>query len=139
MAYIFSFTSVYGFLFFLMIRRPPRSTLFPYTTLFRSRSSISAGACSGTGAVARAAGSCAYTGARTDRPRDYRHSRNGNAKDLVLGGGGAEARGRAGVPGSEPRGQVVRGMVCVGEEVRRPGRRVPRGGAGSLQSACGRT
>src|SRR3712207_7083085 len=25
------------FCFFLMIRRPPRSTLFPYTTLFRSR------------------------------------------------------------------------------------------------------
>src|SRR5207302_10555245 len=24
-------------LFFLMLRRPPRSTLFPYTTLFRSR------------------------------------------------------------------------------------------------------
>src|SRR5438309_8982806 len=24
-------------IFFLMIRRPPRSTLFPYTTLFRSR------------------------------------------------------------------------------------------------------
>src|SRR5438128_11681866 len=28
--------SFYVFLFFLMIRRPPRSTLFPYTTLFRS-------------------------------------------------------------------------------------------------------
>src|SRR2546422_10618039 len=27
--------SIIGF-FFLMIRRPPRSTLFPYTTLFRS-------------------------------------------------------------------------------------------------------
>src|SRR4029077_21295428 len=26
------------YVFFLMIRRPPRSTLFPYTTLFRSRS-----------------------------------------------------------------------------------------------------
>src|SRR5882762_11861057 len=26
------------YFFFLMIRRPPRSTLFPYTTLFRSRS-----------------------------------------------------------------------------------------------------
>src|SRR2546430_4033066 len=26
-----------GPFFFLMIRRPPRSTLFPYTTLFRSR------------------------------------------------------------------------------------------------------
>src|SRR5438876_3300702 len=25
------------FFFFLMFRRPPRSTLFPYTTLFRSR------------------------------------------------------------------------------------------------------
>src|SRR5216684_2161381 len=25
----------YFFFFFLMIRRPPRSTLFPYTTLFR--------------------------------------------------------------------------------------------------------
>src|SRR4029434_11352753 len=27
-------------LFFLMIRRPPRSTLFPYTTLFRSSSML---------------------------------------------------------------------------------------------------
>src|SRR4030043_1801824 len=29
-------SSILFFLFFLMIRRPPRSTLFPYTTLFRS-------------------------------------------------------------------------------------------------------
>src|SRR2546430_16778396 len=29
--------------FFLMIRRPPRSTLFPYTTLFRSPCRLSAG------------------------------------------------------------------------------------------------
>src|SRR5260370_9502618 len=28
------------FFFFLMIRRPPRSTLFPYTTLFRSHFSL---------------------------------------------------------------------------------------------------
>src|SRR3989442_10189163 len=27
---------MFVFIFFLMIRRPPRSTLFPYTTLFRS-------------------------------------------------------------------------------------------------------
>src|ERR1035441_11120379 len=27
---------LYYYVFFLMIRRPPRSTLFPYTTLFRS-------------------------------------------------------------------------------------------------------
>src|SRR5256885_11981503 len=36
--YFICFKAVYTFLFFffLMIRRPPRSTLFPYTTLFRS-------------------------------------------------------------------------------------------------------
>src|SRR5258707_6031026 len=31
--------NLFCFFFFLMIRRPPRSTLFPYTTLFRSRAS----------------------------------------------------------------------------------------------------
>src|SRR5258708_36017390 len=37
--YIIDLFSLYCFyfFFFLMIRRPPRSTLFPYTTLFRSR------------------------------------------------------------------------------------------------------
>src|SRR6266850_5830967 len=36
---VFCFHAVFfylSFFFFLMIRRPPRSTLFPYTTLFRS-------------------------------------------------------------------------------------------------------
>src|SRR3712207_8929507 len=32
-----------SFFFFLMIRRPPRSTLFPYTTLFRSPSGAPVG------------------------------------------------------------------------------------------------
>src|SRR5438105_8842370 len=31
------------FFFFLMIRRPPRSTLFPYTTLFRSKAMVNSG------------------------------------------------------------------------------------------------
>src|SRR3712207_8949807 len=35
MCVIFMLRSLFLF-FFLMIRRPPRSTLFPYTTLFRS-------------------------------------------------------------------------------------------------------
>src|ERR1041384_8513900 len=39
--------------FFLMIRRPPRSTLFPYTTLFRSVDANDAGA---TGLMAAAVG-----------------------------------------------------------------------------------
>src|SRR5262245_66600978 len=41
--------------FFLMIRRPPRSTLFPYTTLFRSQ--------------------CTYAGARTGPEDSRRRSR----------------------------------------------------------------
>src|SRR5215475_15209848 len=47
-------------IFFLMIRRPPRSTLFPYTTLFRSprRGAGSSARCPGSPPVpaARAAG-----------------------------------------------------------------------------------
>src|SRR3712207_8424280 len=39
--------------FFLMIRRPPRSTLFPYTTLFRSRPVHPAGAPESLCAVGR--------------------------------------------------------------------------------------
>src|SRR5256886_16379592 len=38
------------FFFFLMIRRPPRSTLFPYTTLFRSKGAMG-GLLMGVGAV----------------------------------------------------------------------------------------
>src|SRR2546430_14140694 len=34
--YTLSHSFPFLFFFFLMIRRPPRSTLFPYTTLFRS-------------------------------------------------------------------------------------------------------
>src|SRR5256885_4064333 len=36
MHYLSERRSLKLFFFFLMIRRPPRSTLFPYTTLFRS-------------------------------------------------------------------------------------------------------
>src|SRR3712207_9050593 len=38
---------MFSFFFFLMIRRPPRSTLFPYTTLFRSRSRLIGPNCPG--------------------------------------------------------------------------------------------
>src|SRR5437870_13243680 len=45
--YTLPFTYILYFLFFfLMIRRPPRSTLFPYTTLFRSPSSTDPDSCS---------------------------------------------------------------------------------------------
>src|SRR5215217_8912597 len=52
--------------FFLMIRRPPRSTLFPYTTLFRS------------GAAARAsAGRVSPAAASADRARGPGAARRG--------------------------------------------------------------
>src|SRR3712207_7682014 len=40
MLYYFYIRTHSHFFFFLMIRRPPRSTLFPYTTLFRSDSDL---------------------------------------------------------------------------------------------------
>src|SRR3712207_7174721 len=39
------------FFFFLMIRRPPRSTLFPYTTLFRSAEAAGWAGCSAADAT----------------------------------------------------------------------------------------
>src|SRR2546422_10975986 len=51
--------------FFLMIRRPPRSTLFPYTTLFRSRP-IACGASSPR--PARSSPSCCATLSRWGWP-----------------------------------------------------------------------
>src|SRR5690348_17894824 len=46
--------SFYLYLFFRLLRRPPRSTLFPYTTLFRSlsvrvRGRLGRSPCAGTG------------------------------------------------------------------------------------------
>src|SRR6266566_351548 len=52
-----NFVFVSCFVFFLMIRRPPRSTLFPYTTLFRSTQPRRP-ARSITRAYGRAAASC---------------------------------------------------------------------------------
>src|SRR3712207_9412162 len=44
---------LFCFFFFLMIRRPPRSTLFPYTTLFRSTLVDTPGAYAGRGGEER--------------------------------------------------------------------------------------
>src|SRR5258707_4384341 len=49
------------FFFFLMIRRPPRSTLFPYTTLFRSVVVVPAEAAEATAATLKQLGETVYT------------------------------------------------------------------------------
>src|SRR3712207_7767376 len=78
--------------FFLMIRRPPRSTLFPYTTLFRSgsederrgaeaRERRAVGRAEGRGARRHRAGTARRDGAgrsrrrrRAGRPRSEEHT-----------------------------------------------------------------
>src|SRR5256886_15039336 len=87
--------------FFLMIRRPPRSTLFPYTTLFRSRR---------RGLPGRLVA--------------------GRAHACVVRGGGTRPHPRGGSPflepGGLPRGEPVPGTVSV---LRRHLVPPPRGGA----------
>src|SRR3989442_6833744 len=53
--FIYTAVTLTFYFFFLMIRRPPRSTLFPYTTLFRSAAypfDTSMGGIGGLGSVA---------------------------------------------------------------------------------------
>src|SRR3712207_7405359 len=61
------------FFFFLMIRRPPRSTLFPYTTLFRSgrfhAAAITSSAADSATEDARVRGVRAYLGGQRRRVR----------------------------------------------------------------------
>src|SRR2546429_1553544 len=59
--------------FFLMIRRPPRSTLFPYTTLFRSLTAHTAASSCGTTACLRAATLAPVPTLRGD-PRSEEHT-----------------------------------------------------------------
>src|SRR2546427_1667089 len=62
------------FFFFLMIRRPPRSTLFPYTTLFRSHEpALRVDRRGGLRDVGRRARRSAH---RRDAPRRHRRQRS---------------------------------------------------------------
>src|SRR3712207_1870595 len=74
---------IYYSYFFLMIRRPPRSTLFPYTTLFRS----------GEGDVAR------------DGGRHGAHDRGRARHELLRRDRGRGGERRSGQELPEPRGR----------------------------------
>src|SRR2546430_10298764 len=79
--------------FFLMIRRPPRSTLFPYTTLFRSVRVVRDGADRGR------------------RDHDLGHARAGAAPlDPAAAAGGVAAAGRSEEHTSELQSQS--NLVC---------------------------
>src|SRR5256885_16526184 len=97
---------VFLFFFFLMIRRPPRSTLFPYTTLFRSRGA------GGDGALGERHHAGGARRARSQHVRGPAHGGAGHgdgggdhaAPRLSLSPGfGDEARDGARLVGVEPR------------------------------------
>src|SRR5256885_11157603 len=70
------------FFFFLMIRRPPRSTLFPYTTLFRSERRVGSRDPRRLGALDRHGG-VVFADARDD-PRPALRGRDGDRDDALL-------------------------------------------------------
>src|SRR5258708_19338903 len=65
--------------FFLMIRRPPRSTLFPYTTLFRSYRDAQ----TGTGRRARLHGQSREARASSVPPRDRKSTRLNSSHQII--------------------------------------------------------
>src|SRR3712207_8807646 len=69
--------------FFLMIRRPPRSTLFPYTTLFRSRAALQSGERrrDGRRVFARRAAAGAFSERRRERSEGFGRIRRLDAGD----------------------------------------------------------
>src|SRR5438034_11333644 len=67
-------------IFFLMIRPPPRSTLFPYTTLFRSRSARSRIGPTPTLASSRA---CSHSSLRSLKSRDRKSTRLNSSHTVI--------------------------------------------------------
>src|SRR5256885_5425252 len=67
------------FFFFLMIRRPPRSTLFPYTTLFRSAAHEAADSHAACGCALERSGHY-RPGASPEPARDRRGGSHGAAR-----------------------------------------------------------
>src|SRR3712207_8837916 len=67
---------VLALVFFLMIRRPPRSTLFPYTTLFRSVRAAPSPRGAGPADQNRSSGTASGAHRAPERPRPARARRS---------------------------------------------------------------
>src|SRR5437764_7828641 len=102
------------FFFFLMIRPPPRSTLFPYTTLFRSRPSARQPAILVRGAAACAGGARAAAPDRKSTRLNSSHrcisyavfclkKKKSNSEELAL------------APVADPCKQTLGYLNCYGE------------------------
>src|SRR2546430_15555661 len=103
------------YFFFLMIRRPPRSTLFPYTTLFRSRggswSGFSGGAPGRSRRVENGACGLDNRGVReaSIETGSHEHSANPDREHRGDGVGGWRAAGRRGGDFGGGAGRAGRG------------------------------
>src|SRR5207244_12057795 len=72
------------FFFFLLIRRPPRSTLFPYTTLFRSkRNADGQGEVRGSRIAQRGSGERRRGCRRNPKPRDRKSTRLNSSHQII--------------------------------------------------------
>src|SRR2546430_15920816 len=101
------------FFFFLMIRRPPRSTLFPYTTLFRSHVQIER-------VVMRA------EGARAGAARDRLHHRRLDLEKIERVEKVAQVAHQAGAGAEHVAARLAHGQGGGAPPVARPGGGRPR-------------
>src|ERR1019366_5600718 len=132
------------FFFFLMIRRPPRSTLFPYTTLFRSPTRFFAPVGMGLrpaklheklSAIARPAGSVGFFDSAPRYTRRSHAYNKGSVRALSILRTGVARADRAQFPKCVLRG----GPACGGLRRRKGGRlraRCPGGGARAPGRRC---
>src|SRR3712207_8803267 len=95
-----------------MIRRPPRSTLFPYTTLFRSSANRIAGN-AGANALSGGDGNDTLEGAAGDDTLS-----GGNDPDLLRGGDGADSLDRKSTRLNSSHANISYAVFCLKQKTR---------------------
>src|SRR3712207_7461917 len=95
-----------------MIRRPPRSTLFPYTTLFRSAGQLAA-------RLLAAAGGPGGGPVRAGRPRRV-HRRAGERVPVGGGAGRAGLRDRKSTRLNSSHANISYAVFCLQKKKRHP-------------------
>src|SRR3712207_6856051 len=104
------------FFFFLMIRRPPRSTLFPYTTLFRSELD---------GTIARIRSAIFELHEADDASPDAVRTRIVDVVRSITGGQGLRPDGRLRGEGDLPPALLPEGIAVVREPATNVVRQAP--------------
>src|SRR2546430_13647768 len=94
-----------------MIRRPPRSTLFPYTTLFRSVRNQGAGLWAGEGARR---GGCAGA----DTSHEHPDGRRDDSRHPAIHGTGATRRDRKSTRLNSSHSQISYAVFCLKKKMR---------------------